>query len=420
MTSEFTRLTIDEAVELIIDHRGRTPRKLGGDFTDHGVQVISAKNVYGHRLHADESQRFVPPEMARSWMPNGLRPGDVLLTSEAPLGQAAYVNGDERFCLGQRLFALRARPGKVHGRFLYYALISPAIQARLHARASGTTAQGIKQAELRQVELDLPTSSEQERIAAVLGALDDKIDSNERLARGLARLAHVEFRRMFGGRLEGPGRLGDHVMVTRGRSYKSSELTDSERALVTLKSVQPGGGYNPAGLKPYTGDFKPEQVVRPGELVVAHTDLTQKAVVVGKPAIIPDRGGYSELVASLDLGIVRPASDKVDAPFLYHLFLEPAFQHHAYGFANGSTVLHLNKDAIPSFPIELPEPGRLRTYSELATPLLERARGLHTEKRTLAQLRDALLPKVVSGEIRVADSADPAETTEQLIEEHAA
>ena len=153
MRSDVRSVTIDEAVELIIDHRGRTPKKLGGDFSFDGIQVVSAKHVYRGRLHLDENRRFVPLEMAKRWMPTKLLAGDVLLTSEAPLGEAAYLNENTDLCLGQRLFALRARPTVAHHRFLYYALRSPLVQRRLHARATGTTAQGIKQSELRQLSL---------------------------------------------------------------------------------------------------------------------------------------------------------------------------------------------------------------------------------------------------------------------------
>jgi type I restriction enzyme S subunit len=409
MRSDLKPVTIDQAVELIIDHRGRTPKKLGGDFAELGVQVISAKNVYDGRLHPGDNLRFVPPEMAARWMPTQLRDGDVLLTSEAPLGQVAYINGDFCYCLGQRLFALRARPDVANGRFLYYTLISPQVQGRLHARATGTTVQGIKQSELRQIELELPDTAEQARIASVLGALDDKIDTNRRLSNSLERMARVEFRRMFGGHIEGVERLGDHVSLIRGRSYKSSELAVSERALVTLKSVRPGGGYNPEGLKPYTGDFRPQQVVHPGDLVVAHTDLTQNAAVIGKPALIPDTGGFTELVASLDLATIRPTTDRVSVPFLYHMFFEPSFQQHVYGFANGSTVLHLNKEAIPSFAFNVPDPQDLAAHDALARPCLEWSNTLLVESQTLSRIRDALLPKLISGEIRVPDTGDPDE-----------
>ncbi|HTZ87245.1 MAG TPA: restriction endonuclease subunit S, partial [Solirubrobacteraceae bacterium] len=191
------RLTIEEAVELIIDHRGRTPKKLGSDFTCSGTQVISAKNVHGGRLHSNENQRFVAPEIAARWMPNRLQAGDVLLTSEAPLGEVAYLDDAVDYCLGQRLFGLRARSDVLDSRFLFYALRSPRVQARLRSRASGTTAQGIKQAELRRVELEIPTIAEQRKISSVLGALDDKIDSNFRLARILEEAAATLFQARF-------------------------------------------------------------------------------------------------------------------------------------------------------------------------------------------------------------------------------
>ncbi len=166
--------------------------------------------------------------------------------------------------------------------------------------------------------------------------------------------------------------------------------------------------------------FQPEQVVEPGDLVVAHTDLTQAAQVIGKPALVPDKGGYEKLVASLDLGIVRPRSPVVSVPFLYHLMLQPAFQQHAYGYSNGSTVLHLGKDAISSFEFQPPDRDVLRKFDEFADPLLERARKAAVESRTLAAIRDAVLPKLVSGQIRVPETSDPEEVIGPVAEEAAA
>lgn len=77
---------LDSVTTCIIDHRGRTPKKLDGDFAETGVPVVSARNVKGGRLNTREGVRFVTPEMYRRWMPVQLEAGDVLLTSEAPLG----------------------------------------------------------------------------------------------------------------------------------------------------------------------------------------------------------------------------------------------------------------------------------------------------------------------------------------------
>src|SRR5207253_1678655 len=93
--------------------------------------------------------------------------------------------------------------------------------------------------------------------------------------------------------------VGELVETVKGRSYKSEELIESDTALVTLKSFARGGGYRPDGLKSFAGTYKPEQVVKPGELVIACTDVTQAAEVIGRPAIVRGTAGYRTLVASL-------------------------------------------------------------------------------------------------------------------------
>jgi type I restriction enzyme S subunit len=124
--------------------------KLGGQFKAAGHRVISAKLIKGSTidLSADEP-RFVDDAIYERWMRSPLLPDDVILTSEAPLGEVAYISERLDWCLGQRLFLLRPKPGCLSGRFLFYLLRSAGVQHELHSRASGTTAQGIKQAELR-------------------------------------------------------------------------------------------------------------------------------------------------------------------------------------------------------------------------------------------------------------------------------
>lgn len=319
--------------------------------------------------------------------------------------------------LGRVLFRDRSR---LDPSFAYWLFHDPRFNAALRQSASGSKILHTAPARIEGYLVAVPPISEQRSIAAVLDALYDKTQGNRRLADQAAEISRAEFRRVFGGRIEGPTPLGEHVSVTRGRSYKSSELEQSDHALVTLKSIRPGGGYSADGLKPYTGDFKPEQVLEPGDLVVAQTDLTQNAAVVGKPALIPDRGDFTRLIASLDLAIVRPLSDRVSVPFLFHLMLEPAFQQHAYGYSNGSTVLHLAKEAIPSFTLELPDPQVVTGFDTLAEPLVSLSNKLSVESRTLARVRDALLPKLISGAIRVPDTADPGEVIEPAAAELAA
>ena len=137
----------------IIDYRGKTPRK-----TSSGIPLITAKIVKGGRIKTPTE--FIAQQDFSSWMRRGIpRPGDIVITTEAPLGEVAQLN-HRRVALAQRLILLRGKPGILDNRFLKFLLQSEDVQDELRARATGTTVLGIKQKELRQIELALPSISE--------------------------------------------------------------------------------------------------------------------------------------------------------------------------------------------------------------------------------------------------------------------
>ena len=297
---------------------------------------------------------------------------------------------------------------------------------------------GVNRNHLHEAEVPFATHpAEQRGIAHVLGSLDDKIELScrmnetlEGMARALFKAWFVDFEPVrakmarqdtglpeeleeaFPAAIDGRGnpqgwretRLTDIASFTRGRSYRSAELSHSRVALLTLKSFERGGGYKSGGLKPYTGAFKPEQVLGSGELVVALTDVTQMAEVIGSPAIVPEDDEYDGLVASLDVGILRPLNRDVGTPFLYDLLSTDRYRAHVRAHSTGTTVLHLGKHALPSFCLPLPTPAVLSAFNRIAEPLMARRHGLQVESKALARLRNVLLPKLISGELRVPDA----------------
>jgi len=138
-----------DCMAAIIDYRGKTPRK-----TTAGVPLVTAKVVKGGRIETPDE--FIAHEDYDTWMRRGLPcMGDVVITTEAPLGEVAQLDGS-RVALAQRLITLRGNPDVLENDFLRYAMQSAFVQAQLKARASGTTVLGIKQSELRKVLLPLP------------------------------------------------------------------------------------------------------------------------------------------------------------------------------------------------------------------------------------------------------------------------
>ena len=171
---------LEDLLDTVIDHRGRTPKKLGTDFVPDGVPVASAQLVRGGVLDLSEC-RYVDTETWQRWMPTPLEAGDILLTSEAPLGRTARVESSAPLVLGQRLFALRVRDDQLDSRYLFYWLGSHSGQAALHEQATGSTVLGIRQSALRRIKVSVPELSAQRAIGEVLGALDDKIAANRRV-----------------------------------------------------------------------------------------------------------------------------------------------------------------------------------------------------------------------------------------------
>lgn len=431
---------LGDLLELVIDYRGKTPKKLGGDFAESGVPVVSAIHIKNGRIAWEERERFVTQEMFKKWMKDPLKKGDVLLTSEAPLGEVALVPNDDDLVLSQRLFAMRPNPQLLDATYLMYFLKSPIGQRELSDRATGSTVVGIRQAELVDILISYPSPSRQRFIGEVLSNLDFKIDKNQELSKSLELVAWTVFKSWFidfdpvKAKMVGEAPAGmdaetaalfpdsmedselgeipsgwesrslaEVVSVTKGRSYKSSELEESPVSLVTLKSFFRGGGYRKDGLKPFTGTFKDDQVVEPGELVMAFTDVTQAAELIGVPAIVQADPTAELLVASLDVGIVRPRSSFVPNPFIYFHLKSDSFRNHAKSHASGTTVLHLSKDAVPNFKLAMPPAELLQKFREISEPAFSLVDSLSEESRLLSETRDSLLPRLISGELKIPD-----------------
>lgn len=255
----------------------------------------------------------------------------------------------------------------------------------------------------------VPDRHGQDAIAEVLGSLDDKIAVNERTAT-VARSLAVSLGNQEISQVQGESApLGNYVSLVKGNSYKSADVGHGTQWLVSLKSIGRDGSYRPSGLKRFAGDFKPQQRLESGEVVVAHTDLTQKAEVLARPVRIPEIGPDVH-VASLDLAIVRP-SLLLTNEYLLALLAREDFRNHALGFSNGTTVLHLSVKAVPSYEFVPPGEDLVGRVTAKMRPLLKRADAAEKESETLSVLRDTLLPQLMSGRLRVKDA-------EKIVEDH--
>jgi len=423
------------------------------DFQQSGyLPVLKIKNVrHGYVEYSDCA--YVNMDIALACEKWRTSYGDILISMtgsgpsapESLVGRVARVWESEPTALiNQRVGKLVLKEGQAIDKdFLFYVLTQKTSQEFLVSNATGSANQvNISSATIESVPCPNITYRESHQISCFLNMLNQRErllrETNatlEAIAQALFKSWFVDFDPVHSrARGEQPAGLapevaalfpdsfeesplglvprgwkivsvGDVAEVVKGKSYSSKDLVDShDTALVTLKSFERGGGFRLDGFKPYSGAYKPSQVVVPGDLIIAYTDVTQAAELIGKPAIVVGVENHQTLVASLDVGIVRPVEDNISRQFLYGLFRTEPFQSHTFAHTSGTTVLHLAKDGVGSFEFACPPVELVKAFTKIADSLAERRQTNIDQMRTLATLRDTLLPRLISGQLRLPDA----------------
>ena len=360
--------TMENALNEIIDYRGKTPVK-----SETGIVTLSAKSVKDGYIDYSKAY-FISESTYQKFMVRGFpRKGDILLTTEAPLGLVARLDR-EKVGIAQRLLTLRGKKEYLLNDYLMYYLMSNEGKHQLTSRQSGTTVTGIKQKEFRKCLISITPFEEQKAIAHLLSTIDEKIEVNNQINKILENIAQEIFKKWFVD-FEFPNEEGEPyksnggemveseqgmipkgwdvisldkiVDVKSGYSYRGTDLSESNNAMVTIKNFDRNGGYKIDGLKEIiiSERVKDHHYIETNDVVVAHTDLTQGAEIIGNPVMVLSKGKYNKLIMSMDVVKVTPKDRDIDNAFVYCLLKTDKFKQYALGYVNGTTVLHLSKKA---------------------------------------------------------------------------
>lgn len=412
----FQKIKLNDALDKLIDYRGKTPKK-----TKMGIPLITAKIVKDGFIN--EPTEFIAESEYKQWMTRGFpEKGDVLLTVEAPLGEVAQVK-NTRIALAQRIVTLRGKKGLLDNDFLKYYLISPVGQSKLRERGSGTTVVGIKQSELRQLQIDIPDILIQELIASVISTYDRLIKNNERRIQIFEEMAQRLYAEWFV-KFNFPGhektriidsplgrapadwkvkRIDEVAKVIRGTSYSTEEIDelDGDFYLVNLKSFNRGGGFRFDGVKYFNGNVKDEQLLKRGDIVVAVTDMTTDRAVISRPARIPNIRS-KKITFSAD--VVKIVPKEIPLAFAYYSLLDYRFTESTKNKANGANVLHLKPGAISEYKMLLPDKKLLDQFERMCINVVELQDNLSEQNEMLVKMRNLLIPQLITGKRELKNS----------------
>ena len=394
MTSEWNHFALGEITELVIDYRGKTPKKLGGDWCKQGYRALSAKNIKTGRIVQAETIRYIDESLYRKWMKDEVQRGDILITSEAPFGQIFFWDSDEKIVLSQRLFCVRIKP-EYDARFIYYYMTTPEFQSELDGRATGTTVIGLRQPELMKCVIRCPEIQEQKVIAAILSSIDAKIIANEKVNDNLYAQAKAIFDNHFinidaipaGWR---KGNLLDIANYLNGLAMQKFRPQGHEIGLPVLKIKELRQGSCDDSSELCSLSIKPEYIIHNGDVIFSWSGSLLVDIWCGG-------------TCGLNQHLFKVTSDVYDKWFYYLWTAHHLARFIAIAADKATTMGHIKREELAKAEILIPCEEDYTSFNSIMQPIFELIISNRIESRKLAALRDELLPKLMTGEIDVSD-----------------
>jgi type I restriction enzyme, S subunit len=450
----------------------------GSETTD-GVPIVRVNNIRNGRIDTTDMLK-VEADIEAKFQRSRLRGGEVLLTLVGTLGEVAIVPDNLRGWNVARavgVIPVRKDPGSL---WVSICLRSAFIQHCIRTWATTTVQATFNLRDLAKLPIPIPPAETREAIAAVLGALDDKIELNRRMNATLEAMARALFQSWFidfdpvrqnldrhqnqpsprpspsgrgcreatgegaagidfdpvRGKLDGrkpvgldsataalfPNSFRDspigpvpkgwkverfdvHITADRGLSYKGDGLRDDRTGLPmhNLNSVYEGGGYKHEGLKYYAGEYREKHLVEPGDMIVTNTEQGFDHLLIGHAAIVPRCYGPKGLFSHHIYRVRHKPGSPFSPHYLVELFNNRRWHYWISGFSNGTTINMLPMDALEMPMLVVPPVELVKKFTSLADAAHTQVEANRIQSRTLATLRDTLLPKLLSGELSVAE-----------------
>lgn len=380
--------------------------EMSEDLTGNPVIVNIGNFNYrgGFRFHSTRVREFTGryPEKFE------LSPGDLLLamTCQTPdgsiLGLPAAVPDDGRSYLhNQRIGKVVTEPGVLDRRFAYYVFLWSEVNRQLVATASGTKILHTAPSRIGAVEIDLPPLCEQEAISSILSALDDKIAVNDRIAEESDALTREIFRYDF---LQ--SRRNEHLLgwregvlsdiCTTQYGYTASADQGAGPKFLRVKDINKQNWIEWSSV-PHCKISDSDRVrysLSVGDVVVARMADPGKSAIVESPV--------SAVFASY---LVRlKAESLAHSYYIYGILKSDAYSEYAAASKSGSVQANMNAKVIVGARVVIPPVELLEAHLARILPLRRRLTASLHESSVLKELRDTLLPKLMSGEIRVRDA----------------
>ena len=377
---------------------GRTPPSSQPEFFNGNVPFLTPTDMSTRRRV--KTSRTISSSGASKYSKSILSPGSTAFVCiGATIGKMAQVQVPT--LTNQQINSVIPYAG-TDADYLYYSLLFN--QDSIKQIAGGAATPIVNKTVFENTEISVHSYDDQKRLGRVLSAYDELFENNMMRIKILESMARLFYRHYFEQSEADDWEslpLNDCLLVHRGKSYKSSELSKNEGLpFVNLKCVNREGGFRKDGLKKFTGSYKPTQLVVKGDIVVAVTDMTQERMIVARAARVPSLDGGSGVI-SMDLVKIEPR-DGFERDYIYSLLRWSRFSSEVKNHANGANVLHLLPARITDYQITVAPLNIQQEFAYLVEPIFDLIDNLQLKNESLSKSLNLLLPHLMTDEIRVS------------------
>lgn len=400
MESSLKKIKLGECVKLVIDNRGKTPYKLGGDWSKSGYRVISALNVHNGFIDNIDQIRCVDFELYKKWMSSDIERDDCFIASEgASLGENTIWDSDEKIVLGQRLYALRTNPEILDPWFLAAYMQSKKFRKQIDQNSTGSTVFGVSQPVLMDTTLLVPTIEKQQKIGHLYKCIKRRIENaqkNELILRNIGISLYTRWFLQF----DFPNNDGKPYKSSGGTMVYNEELkkeipegwsvvkindilNEADKSKIQVNGAKEKGKY------PFFTS---------GESVLSYDEF-----FVDEFNIFLNTGGNPDIKAykgkcaySTDTWCIN-AKRYSYVLYFYLLKLMPQFEQL---FFAGSGLKHLQKEVLKNKYILLPSENVIKQFNVVCDSCWSKITNCIIKKQKLTSLRDFLLPLLMNGQVR--------------------
>lgn len=379
--AEWTITTLEACTDILGDGLHGTPI-----YSENGEYAfVNGNNLVDGEILIKKDTKKVDESQYEKYK-KSLSNRTILVSINGTLGNVGTYNS-EKIILGKSACYFNVK-NSVDKDFIYYVVSSPAFRQYLESNATGTTIKNISLKQMREYSFAMPSYDEQQRISSILKTIDRKIKGNKEINKNLSDLLQTIYQKLFGENSLGTtqGILSDIC------SYSKEKVAVSELNVNTYFSTENMLPEKAGSTKATNLPTTPQTTAcRKGDTLISNIRPYFKKIV------------YCEDICgcSTDVLCFTPVQSQYAAYLFSTLYTDKFFAFMLAG-AKGTKMPRGDKQQIMTYPIVLPAESELEEFNAIAFPVLEQLNSNKAENKRLSALRDALLPKLMSGEIDIS------------------